>query len=473
LVADVLFIYNDSSSHTAYTVGLGIAAVSAHLKRQGITSELLYCKTRADVLSVVTRAAAADPLVAAFYGPSSGLPALAEMSRSLRRAFPDLFQVCGGPQATLEPDDVLAATVLDAVCVGYGEEPLLRLVRRLQRGEDVTDVVGLHVAERGAGSLVVKRNPPWDWFADSDPDSLLGFDYRLFFDELQRFPDFGLEGRYLEIILCRGCVYDCSFCSAHALREVIGRRPFRPSVDASMRVLKQAIEDTGLERVCLHDDVLTLDKPWFHEFIDRYGREVSLPFICNLRAGTFGDAEVRALKAAGVEYVFVGVESGNDAIRREVLNKGISREQLLEGFRLLHAHDVPVVTQNLIGLPGETPEAFLDTVRMNALLDPSAMIISVFYPYPGTALEQVCIERKLFSARHLRGAHERDDTVLALPGFPRKTVLFYRRHFTGFVRYERRRRQHPRLVCVPLEARTAVPIGLALDAYTWLRGLRA
>jgi radical SAM superfamily enzyme YgiQ (UPF0313 family) len=471
-MADVFFVYNDSSSHAAYTVGLGIAAVSAYLMRQGITSELLYCKTQADVDSVVRRVAAADPVVVGFYGPSSGLPALSEMSESLRRAFPDLFQVYGGPQATLEPDSPLAATTLDAVCVGYGEEPMARLVRRLQRGEDVADVPGLHVAERGTDPLVVRRNPVWDWAAESDADSLLGFDYSLFYDELRRFPDFSCEGRYLEITLCRGCVYNCSFCSARALREVVGGRLFRPSVDASIRVLKQSIEETGLQRVCFHDDILTLDGPWFHEFIERYEREVALPFVCNLRAGTFGEADVRALKKAGVEHVFVGVESGNDTIRRKVLRKGTTREELLEGFRLLHAYGVPVITQNLIGLPGETPESFLDTVRMNALLDPSAMIISVFHPYPRTTLETVCREQKLFSERYLQGSHERDDMILTLPGFPRETVLFYRGHFTRFIRYERRRRQHPRLVCVPLTARTAVPIGLALDAYAWVRGLR-
>jgi radical SAM superfamily enzyme YgiQ (UPF0313 family) len=469
-VADILFIYNDRSAHTHYTFGLGIASIASHLKKHGLTAELLYCKTQADADTAVQRVRDARPVVVGFYGPSSGFPAVLEMSAAIRRAYPDLFQVYGGPQATVEADCLERAPDLDAVCVGYGEEPLLQLVRRLRSGEDVSDVPGLWIAARGDGHRILHRNPPWDW--GDDADLYLGYDFGLFLRELESRPDFSLDGRYLEIMFCRGCVYDCSFCSNLAIRRVIGKRLFRPSPAVCIQVVKQAIEETGLRRVVFHDDILTSDRRWFHELMTRYQAEVGLPFNCNLRAGCFRDDDVRALKAAGVERVFIGVESGNEAIRGIVLHKGTSRDDLLEGLRLLHKHGVAVVTQNLIGLPGETPRAFLDTVRLNATLDPSGMILSIYYPYPGTELERVCREQGLLSKHPPAGMLERNDTVLELPSFPRRRILFYSKHFAQFCTYERRRRRHPGLFAVPLTPVTAPALGLALDAYFLAKSLR-
>jgi len=72
---------------------------------------------------------------------------------------------------------------------------------------------------------------------------------------------------------------------------------------------------------------------------DRIRREVSSlhrsALLCNTRANLVTADQVRLLKAAGCHSVSMGIESGNDRIRNELLKRQMSQEQLLEAARLL------------------------------------------------------------------------------------------------------------------------------------------
>jgi radical SAM superfamily enzyme YgiQ (UPF0313 family) len=46
---------------------------------------------------------------------------------------------------------------------------------------------------------------------------------------------------------------------------------------------------------------------------------------------------------------------------------------------------------NMVGLPGETPEKHMATVRLNQRLRPDVTECSVFWPYPGTDLYDLCV----------------------------------------------------------------------------------
>ena len=92
----------------------------------------------------------------------------------------------------------------------------------------------------------------------------------------------------------------------------------------------------------------------------------------------------------------------------------------------------------MIGLPEETPEQFLETIKLNAKVMPEYRSLSVFFPYPATALYDKCIKDNLFprSMEDEEFFLEREDTTLELPNFPRKNISFYVNNFQNLVRYE-------------------------------------
>ena len=57
-----------------------------------------------------------------------------EICREAKSALPEVSIIFGGHQATLFPDELLADPNIDGVCLGDGEESLVELLERLQRG---------------------------------------------------------------------------------------------------------------------------------------------------------------------------------------------------------------------------------------------------------------------------------------------------------------------------------------------------
>jgi radical SAM superfamily enzyme YgiQ (UPF0313 family) len=450
----ILFFYIDENSSSGYSVGLGIAAISGYLKRHEIQTELVYYKTADDYPYAIRKISDFSPSVIGFYSTSSGWPTVKYLSAQLRSFFPRIFQVYGGIHATLVPDVLQNTESLDAVCVGYGEEVLLELCKRIDQGGSFTGITGLWVRTGQLGDDILRTVPS---FPKAEPDKFMQFDHELFLAELRRYRDFSSASYPLQIIFNRGCPFRCSFCSNHRLNSVLGNRLFVPSPEASIEAVKQGISETGLGCIEIHDDIFTLNKKWFRRFITQYARDIKLPFICNLRVGTFDEEDVRLLKDANIKIAWIGIESGNDHIRNEIMKKGISRTEILEAFELLRRYEVPFATQNIIGVPHETPEHFLDTIRLNAQLKPTKSFLSVFHPYPGTPLYDMCLADSLIGESH-ETLKERTDTILHMPNFPSEKIRFYFQHFNTLILYEQNRRNKPENYPLPLTDQNSLEI---------------
>jgi radical SAM superfamily enzyme YgiQ (UPF0313 family) len=70
------------------------------------------------------------------------------------------------------------------------------------------------------------------------------------------------------------------------------------------------------------------------------------------------------------------------------LNRYPSQEKIENAFRLLRKMGIRSTAYNIIGLPDETEEMILDTVRFNKTLDPDNTTVAFYSPYIGTP-EQV------------------------------------------------------------------------------------
>jgi radical SAM superfamily enzyme YgiQ (UPF0313 family) len=433
--ATVLFVYVDLQASTSFSMGLGISSLSGYLKKHGRNTALVYYKRVSDDARLAEKIRQAQPNILAFYSTSVSVDVVKRLSAQLRSEFPSLYQAYGGIHATLVPETLNETGTLDALCTGYGELPLLELCRRIEEGRTPVDVPGLRVrTRRGEGEEVVVNSP---WVPPADVDEYVTFDPLLFLNEFRGRPGFQEANCRLEIIFNRVCPFGCAFCSNERLRKVLGRGGFRPSPEHSVTVLRQALDETGLKFVAIHDDILTLDKAWFREFMCLFMERIGLPFSCNLRAGTFDEEDVALLKKAKVAETWIGLESGNDYIRNKIMRKGVSRKQLSHSFDLLRKHGVFAITQNLIGVPEETPAAFIETVKLNAALKPGHSFLSVFYPYPTTSLFERC-RRDGLIAPHDQDFVERNETTLHMPQFPPEDIRFYSENFYRLQEYHRK-----------------------------------
>jgi hypothetical protein len=119
--------------------------------------------------------------------------------------------------------------------------------------------------------------------------------------------------------------------------------------------------------------------------------------------------------------VKIGLESGSEIIRREILKRNYSNKDIIDAVSLARKYGLKVFFYNLIGIPGETLSDFKETLRINRICMPDVSIPHVFFPYPGTELYNLCKDFKLLP-KVLDTDLERCKATLDLKGFSKKQI---------------------------------------------------
>jgi len=117
-----------------------------------------------------------------------------------------------------------------------------------------------------------------------------------------------------------------------------------------------------------------------------------LPFRCNARVETIDEEIADTLKNAGCVSVNFGVESGNEWLRMNVLNRRHSNHVIRQAFSIVKSRNMETFSFNMTGLPFETKTMARDTLLLNKQLNPDYGKCFYFYPFPGTNLFDLCIQ---------------------------------------------------------------------------------
>ena len=296
--------------------------------------------------------------------------------------FSGILQIAGGVGPTLDPEGNLLRSSVDGIVIGEGEIPLDALLRTINEGGDINHIPGFYWR---SGSEIVK-NPIPQFIRDL---SELDYpDYKVFDKELVQIIS------SLSLMLSRGCPYSCNYCSNKAIRSVypsdLGY--FRlPPVTYSMTFLEKLIRQyPGTTYINFEDDLLIAKRDWFLSFAEEYRKRIGIPYRVAVRTECISEDIVRALKESGCDVVFLGLESGNEDLRKKVLNRPHSNSEIIEKSKLIKNAGLKLFTFNIVGLPFETKEHLRDTFELNKEIGSDCGACSFFYPFPGTELYRIC-----------------------------------------------------------------------------------
>jgi radical SAM superfamily enzyme YgiQ (UPF0313 family) len=292
----------------------------------------------------------------------------------------------GGPHATFFPETV-EHPALDVICRGEGEEAAAELCERLDNGQDYTDVQNLWVKKNGH----IYRNDvrPGENNLDNYPipDREVYYKYAYLHDYPTK-----------PFITGRGCPYLCTFCFNRDFNRMYHGKVNmlrRHSPERAIEEMVQAKQKYPLKRIFINDDIFILDKEWISKFLPLYAREVNLPFACNVRANLVDEDKVKLLKEAGCFMVSFGIESGDPDLRKRILKKNITDDQIRRSAELFRKYGIKMKTFNIMGLPDETLETALKTIRINADIKVDFPWCSILQPYPRTELAAIAQEKGL------------------------------------------------------------------------------
>jgi radical SAM superfamily enzyme YgiQ (UPF0313 family) len=423
---NILFIYSVQKSllikkplKAQEDIQMGIAQLSAVLKQAGHETDLLvldrkYKKQNTALIDNKLRANCYG--LVCFTSVFSEFNFITDVARYVKSTS-NVFTILGGTHVTISPEESYL-DIFDALCIGEGEDALLKLANKLDKKDDISSIPNLWLKQNG---LIVK-NETSDFIQDLD--SLPFVDRDLWqpyiFDTRTR----------LTVLVGRGCPYNCTYCCNHRIRKVAGGKYVR------MRSPKNIIAELDslsakfpvVTEYFLEIETLGANLNWLVQLCDEIylfnkNRERKLTFGANLRVYDNLDVELvfSNLKKANFESVIIGLESGSERVRTQVLNRQYQNATIIKAVNCARRHGIKIGVFNLVGLPTETLADFNETLKMNQLIQPDWHATSIFFPYKGTRLYDMAEELGLLP-RELNFKEERQHATLDLPGFSREQV---------------------------------------------------
>jgi anaerobic magnesium-protoporphyrin IX monomethyl ester cyclase len=182
------------------------------------------------------------------------------------------------------------------------------------------------------------------------------------------------------VVTTRGCPYRCNWCA----KPLYGTRYSQRSPANVAEEIALLKEQVGPDHVWFADDIFGLSDRWIERFAVELGaRDAVVPFTMQSRVDLMTPSAVEALRHAGAEEVWMGVESGAQKIL-DGMDKGTTIDQVRGATRLLKAHGIRASWFLQLGYPGEGWPDLLATRDLFREERPDDVGVSVAYPLPGT-----------------------------------------------------------------------------------------
>jgi len=325
---------------------------------------------------------------------TANISAIKIISEKIRAANPYIKQVVGGVHATLDKNLLNTLTSIDYSIQREGEEAFTALVEN----KDPKTIPG--VISRSKDSLINNGIAP----VIKDIDNLPMPEREKFWG-IPKSERKNVDVSYICTI--RGCPYKCTYCASpfHWDRKTTRLRS-PESVIEEMKVLKEnywkstkydysasanisdkeslKIEDNTL--VYFVDDVFTVHKKRVKKLLRMMiDQKLGMRWKCEARADHLDEEICELMADAGCERVKIRFESGSNRILSQV-KKLETREEMLQGAKMLKNAGVPFSAYFMAGFPGETDDDVRETIDFAKKVEADYYSLSVLAPYYGTEL---------------------------------------------------------------------------------------
>lgn len=403
----------------------GLASISAVIKEAGYDVSLyhqLYMPQKDEFIKKVKEY---KPDFIGFSLRTTAMPFVTEMCGWLDDEMPEIFVGIGGYHAILVPDDVIKIRGCHGVCVGEGEYPWRELMDSVRDGKMRTDIESFYFKNNDGTTI---KNPVRPLIEDLDelpfPDHEL-FDY----SNLDRSKNFTAM-----VMLSRGCLFACTYCGNSQFRNIYPNKQkycrFR-SPEKAIELLENLITKYPfIKYIEFRDAIFNMYKDWFYEFMPMYIEKIHLPFNCNLRFDTLDEDMIKLLKKGGCYMIDIGLETGNEQFRTKYLHRNMKNEHMIKVSKWFRENNMTTLTYNIVGLPYETLELSLETVKLNAKLDVDKITPNIFYPYPMTILEKTARDAGFIDPT----VDPNDPVQLRMPQYPKYDILYMSYNFNKLVK---------------------------------------
>jgi len=410
----IFFLYPSTDSQVGFNYG--VAHMAAILKKAG--HEVAFWQLCEDIeplpteSQLIDRIARESPDILAFSVVTNQWAYAQTLAKWARPRFKAPF-VLGGIHAMANAEEILKTSLFDYVFRGECENAFPQFVDTLARGRSVQDVPNLAWVQDGR----IRINPvgPLPELTDLPLKDYESMDFQRLIDA---------KNGWVGLMASRGCPFSCTYCFNHVVVEA-----YETDLHCGFKDLHyirrfgvgQMIEEIeyllahyrNIRMFIFDDDLFTFDKAYVREFCEAYRKVTTLPFVVNAHVGFFDDECAGYLAAANCRIVKFGVESGSPKIRRTILNRHMTNENIVKAIRTVERHGMHSSVFVIIGFPREGRDDVFDTIRLLGQAQPGRFRWTYFFPFPGTRAHQISLDGAYINAEKMSQLHNfTDDSCL-------------------------------------------------------------
>jgi anaerobic magnesium-protoporphyrin IX monomethyl ester cyclase len=399
---DVLFVNPDSSAK-AYQ---GLAAVYSAIepptwslllaescRSKGFGVGILDCDAeRLTLDKSIARISDADPRLVVFvvYGqnPNSGTTSMIgalSLAKALKESNPD-YRICFvGSHTSALPMEVLSYQSVDIVLLNEGVYALHALLKS-NLGEDLAHIKGIGYKKSGQGGFLIPvLNAPqgvvpqelmdqdlpgyaWDLlpFREKPLDLYRAHFWHAEFDHAKRTP-------FAAIYTSLGCNFGCDFCMINIVNRSDNEDGINAADSRGMRFWSpewvgremRKLADMGVRTLRISDEMFFLNRKFYTPILQQV---IDHDFGFNMwtysRVDTVRRDALELFKRAGVNWLALGVEAGNQLVRQEVSKGSFQEVNIREVCKTINDSDIKIISNYIFGFPEDTMATMQETLDL-------------------------------------------------------------------------------------------------------------
>jgi radical SAM superfamily enzyme YgiQ (UPF0313 family) len=420
---DVLFVTPDASEAAYQDLSRDFSAIepptwslllAQSCRSRGFSVAILDCVAeRLTDAEAVRRIREADPRLVCFvlYGqnPNSGTTSMigaVRLGEALKLAHPG-YPIClVGSHVSALPMEVLALPVVDLVLLNEGVYALHDLLASDLK-EDLPRIAGIGHKAFGRPFL----NPPQRVVPQERMDlDLPGYAWDLLpFREkpldLYRAHlwhagyDMGRRTPFAALYTSLGCRFKCDFCMINILNRTDNAEHIAAADSAGMRFWSPAfilgefdrLARMGVETIRICDEMFFLDRRYFEPLLQGLTeRDYRIRSWSYARVDSVQPRYLDLFKRAGIDWLAIGIEAGNQMVRKEVSKGSFKDVNIRQVVRSIQEAGINVVGNYIFGFPEDSLETMGETLDLALELNTEFANMYSCQALPGSPIYQQC-----------------------------------------------------------------------------------
>ncbi|MES2206958.1 MAG: B12-binding domain-containing radical SAM protein [Pseudomonadota bacterium] len=422
--ADVLFVNPDSSAKAYQELAESYSAIepptwalllAESCRSKGFGSYIVDCEAEKLTLDQsVERVSDINPrlVVIVVYGqnPNAGttsmIGALA-FANHLKLVHPHYSICIVGSHVSALPREVLAYSCIDIILLNEGVYALHDLLRG-NLASDLLKTKGIGYKQQGLkGEMIPVLNSPhhvvpqekmdidlpgyaWDLlpYKEKPLDLYRAHFWHAEFNHTKRTP-------FAAIYTSLGCPFACDFCMINIVNRVSNDQEIDASYSRGMRFWSaqwvgnqlEKLAKLGVKTLRISDEMFFLNQKHYTPILEQIiERNLDLNMWAYSRVDTVRKDKLNLFKRAGVNWLAIGIEAGNQTVRQEISKGSFKEVNIREVCSTVRNSGINTISNYIFGFPDDTLVTMQQTLDLALELNTEMANMYPCQALPGSPL---------------------------------------------------------------------------------------